>query len=103
MTEGLPMSDEAFQRLMLERTANIGDAVSSLRAELTAIRADTVPRSEWLQRNAIVDERFQTQGREIGEVRRAEAARRTPWDRVVSIVLAAVALGLVIVFNYAKL
>jgi nitric oxide reductase activation protein len=103
MTDGLPMSDEAFQRVMLERTANLATAVTQFGAELTAIRAETVPRSEWLQRNAIVDERFQTQGREIGEMRRAEAARRTPWDRVVSIVLAAVALGLVIVFNYAKL
>lgn len=95
------MSDEAFQQVMLERTERMDKALSTMGAELASVRSETVPRTEWVQRNGIVDERFQTMGREIGEMRRTEAARRTPWDRVVSIVLAAVALGLVIVFNYA--
>jgi hypothetical protein len=100
MTE--PMSDEAFQRVMLERTQTMSVTLADMSRDLASVRADYVPRTEWAQRNALVDERFQGIGREVGEMRRAEAARRTPWDRIVSIVLAAVALGLVIVFQYAN-
>jgi hypothetical protein len=96
------MSDEAFQRVMLERTARMDKNLDTMSEGLAAVRADYVPRTEWAQRNSIVDERFQGIGREVGEMKRTEAARRTPWDRVVSIVLAAVALGLVIVFQYAQ-
>jgi hypothetical protein len=99
MTE--PMSDEAFQRVMLERTGTMAVTLDAMSRDLASVRADYVPRTEWQQRNALVDERFQGIGREVGEIKRTEAARRTPWDRIVSIVLAAVALGLVIVFNYA--
>lgn len=99
MTE--PMSDEAFQRVMLERTDAMAKSLTTMSRDLAVVRAEYVPRTEWQQRNGLVDERFQGIGREVGEMRRAEAARRTPWDRIVSIVLAAVALGLVIVFQYA--
>jgi len=100
MTE--QMSDEAFQRVMLERTGAMAVTLAGMSSDLASVRADYVPRTEWAQRNSLVDERFQGIGREVGEMRRAEAARRTPWDRIVSIVLAAVALGLVIVFQYAN-
>lgn len=97
-----PMSEEAFQRVMLERTESMATSLRAMTSDLAAVRADYVPRTEWAQRNALVDERFQGIGREVGEIKRTEAARRTPWDRIVSIVLAAVALGLVIVFQYAN-
>lgn len=101
MTLGQPMSDEAFQRVMLERTEQMGKALTSMGEDVSAIRAAYVPRTEWSQRNALVDERFQGIGREIGDLKRAEAARRTPWDRIVTAVVSVLALGLVIVFQYA--
>lgn len=97
-----PMTDETFQAVMLERTGHIVTDLAATRLDVAHIRAEYVPRKEWEQRNQQVDERFQVQGREIGEVKRDQQARRTPWDRIVSIVLAAVALGLVIVFQYAN-
>lgn len=95
------MSEETFQAVMLERTGHMADDVKATRSDISHIKATYVPRKEWEQRNTQVDERFQNQGREIGELKRVWESRRTPWDRVVSIVLAAVALGLVIVFQYA--
>ena len=103
MTAGQPpMSDETFQAVMLERTGYMAADLTGMRADVADIKASYVPRKEWEQRNVQVDERFQNQGREIGELKRDQQARRTPWDRIVSIVLAAVALGLVIVFQYAQ-
>lgn len=102
MTGGIPMSDEAFQRVMLERTASMTEQMMRLSESVAVIRAEYVPRTEWAQRNALVDERFQGLGREIGDLKRAEAARRTPWDRIVTAVVSVLALGLVIVFQYAN-
>lgn len=99
---GAGMSDETFQAVMLERTGNMATDLAAARADIALIREKYVPRVEWEQRNSLVDERFQGIGREVGEIKRTEAARRTPWDRIVSIVLAAVALGLVVVFQYAN-
>lgn len=101
MAGDLPMSDEAFQRLMLERTDRMDKALTGMADSLTEMRAHYVPRTEWAQRNGLVDERFQGQGREIADLKRADAARRTPWDRILTAVVSVVALALVIIFNYA--
>jgi hypothetical protein len=97
-----PMSDEAFQLVMLERTERIDASIQQALRDVANVRAESVPRTEWVQRNNLVDERFQGQGREIGDLKRAEAARRTPWDRILTAVVSVVALALVIIFQYAN-
>jgi hypothetical protein len=86
--------------------------VGSVLTQLTSMRSELVPRTEWEQRNRTVDERHQQIGRELGAERadrqrsddamrsefRAElAARRVPWTAVGALILAALAIGVPVI------
>lgn len=59
------MSLEAMVAVLLDRTASIAEDVT----EMKRAQSSMVPRTEWMLRNTTVDDRFQTQGREISQLR----------------------------------
>ena len=58
---------------------NVVEALKELKQEVRAQRVDNVARTEWLQRNAAVDSKFDSQGSEISQIRQDIASRRAPW------------------------
>jgi len=87
------LSPEATLEVVVQRLADLKESLDALRADVTASRADVVPRGEWVQRNTTVDHRFEAQGREIGEIKQNMAAQRAPWWSVGALVCAAAALA----------
>lgn len=76
---------------------NVIKTLDELRDDLKKQNAGAVPRLEWEQRNRFVDERFQGQGREIGELRRMIEGRRPQWPAVLSSVVAAISVTITVV------
>lgn len=68
----------------------VRDDVAEIKSD---IRNLMVTRREWELRNTHVDNKFQSQGREIGQLRTEIAARRHPWPAVAAAILAGCALG----------
>lgn len=94
--------DVAALTIVGERLEDLRKEVAGLRGQLTAQAVTLVPRGEWVQRNESVDERFRTQGREIGDLRAEVRARRVPWTSVAGTVTAIVALGLSLMTSLAQ-
>jgi len=90
------------------------DDIKNLRATIMSSQTNIVSRGEWLQRNGLVDQRFQDMGREISTLRTkhesditsviakheadmaALAAQKTPWYQSFSVAIAA--LGVIAAF-----
>lgn len=94
--------------VVVSRIGGLSDDVGEMRRELREDRREYVTQSVWLQRNALVDQRFTSQGREIGDLRgqiqaktaelRAEVnGRRAPWWSVAAVLVSALALGWAVV------
>lgn len=90
-------TDNATLAVVVARLDDLRVQVASLSDKLDAHRGEMVPRTEWMQRNATVDERFQDQGKDISDLRAELAARRAPWWSVVSAITAVVAVAVVII------
>jgi len=107
--------DEITLAVVAARLDDLREDVKGVRSDLAIHRAELVGRGEWLQRNQAVDDRFQAQGREIGQLRtdlntkttvldgeikavdtKADQ-RRAPWWAVASLVVATVMAALYIV------
>lgn len=67
--------------------------IAALTSKVDASAAANVSRGEWIQRNQTVDDRFASYGREIGQLRAAQAAARAPWWSVGALVVSALALA----------
>jgi hypothetical protein len=66
--------------------------LGEVRDEVRGLRGETVSRGEWMQRNAYVDMKFDSQGSDISEIRTDLASRRAPWWSVAAVVVAAAAV-----------
>ncbi|WP_019136686.1 hypothetical protein [Cellulomonas massiliensis] len=67
------------------RLSDLIKSVDNLRLEVNAQRNDVVARNEWLQRNAYVDSKFDSQGAEIAQLRTDAEKRRAPWWAIVAV------------------
>lgn len=90
---GQTLSQEATLAVVVQRLDDLRSDVKTLREEWHGSRGDVVPRGEWVQRNTTVDTRFESQGREIAEIKQTIAAARAPWWAWLSPVVAVVALA----------
>lgn len=103
-----PLSTEAALAVLLDRTEAQGKTLDGLARALQDVSKAYVPRTEWEQRNRTVDERHQSDGREIAaeredrkraddalraELRAEVTSRRHPWPTVLGAIVAAVALA----------
>lgn len=83
-------SDEPGTTLavVVARLDDLRTDVASMRREVREAGASMVGRGEWGQRNAHVDTRLGTLGREVGELRRDVESRRAPWWSTLAVTLA---------------
>lgn len=102
------LTTEGTLALVVERLADLKAQqekdTATLTAAIEALRVDTqqqgrvyVPRQEWEQRNRLVDERHESRGKEIADLRTELTARRVSWPAVVGGVAGAGSLLLVII------
>lgn len=89
MTAPSPTGDRGLD-LVLARLEDIA-------ADLRDMRANYVPTAVWVQRNAHVDSRLQSIGRELGDLRTEVRSKRVPWPSVASVVISGAALLVVLV------
>jgi hypothetical protein len=82
--------------VVVSRLDDLREDVRDLRTDLAEQRTGQVSRGEWTQRNTLVDGRFDSHGREIGQLRADLAAvrsdtapKRAPWWAVLAVVVAA--------------
>lgn len=102
---------EDLRKQQEKDTNALASSIESLRSEMQAQSQTYVPRAEWEQRNRLVDERHQSQGREIGQLRteltadvtavrttvsEQEKSRRVPWPSIASVAISAGALLIVL-------
>lgn len=83
------VDDTTMQAVVIARFDDLRGAFEDLRDEVREARQSVVSRGEWGQRNAHVDTRLDSQGREIGQLRAELSARRAPWWSTWAVVLAA--------------
>lgn len=78
--------DEASATLavVVARLDDVRGDIRGMRAELASHRTEMVSRGEWEMRNRAVDSRFESQGREIAELK----AARAPWWSWASVLVA---------------
>lgn len=69
------------------------DDIKELRADVKEANDSKVSHREWAQRNAEVNGRFNTQGREIGDLRTELRAKSAPWWSVGAFITAVVAVA----------
>ena len=98
-TPRAPRDMDPTTAVVVARLDDLRDDVKGLREELRASTANVVSRGEWVQRNAHVDGKFDTQGREIGQLRTELASRRTPWPAVAGAVTGSMGLLIVLIQN----
>lgn len=98
----------------------LDDGQKEVLAQITLMRGEFVHRTEWEMRNRHVDERFQTLGREVGDMRAKHEAditavrneaetsnaandrRRAPWWSVVGAVGTGFTILLAIIYAVAQ-
>lgn len=87
------MSEDTATTLavVVARLDDVREDIRGLRTELHESRASYVGRGEWEMRNRAVDSRFDSQGREIAELKSA----RAPWWSWASVLIALGSLVLV--------
>lgn len=99
--------------VVVARLDDLREDMKALRAEVRSSTSSVVGRGEWTQRNNLVDGKFDTQGREIAQLRqdhagdvaglRAElASRRAPWWSVVAAIGSVVAIAAVLIPALAR-
>ena len=99
--------------VVVARLDDLREDMKALRAEVRSSTANVVGRGEWVQRNNLVDGKFDAHGREIAQLRqdhagdvaglRAElASRRAPWWSVVAAIGSIVAVAAVIIPALAR-
>ena len=99
--------------VVVARLDDLREDMKALRAEVRSSTANVVGRGEWIQRTNLVDGKFDTQGREIAQLRqdhagdvaglRAElASRRAPWWSVVAAIGSIVAVAAVLIPALAR-
>lgn len=83
--------DEAAATLavVVARLDDVREDIRDLRTDLSTHRTEMVSRGEWEMRNRAVDNRFDSQGREIAELK----AARAPWWSWASVLVAAAAFA----------
>ncbi|UUE19897.1 hypothetical protein [Microbacterium sp. J1-1] len=83
--------DEAAATLavVVARLDDVREDIRDLRTDLSAHRIEMVSRGEWEMRNRAVDNRFDSQGREIAELK----AARAPWWSWASVLVASAAFA----------
>lgn len=108
-----PGSADPTLAVVVARLDDLRESVAELRLELRSSTANVVSRGEWTQRNNLVDGKFDTQGREIAQLRqdhagdvaglRAElASRRAPWWSVIAAIGSIVAVAAVLIPALAR-
>lgn len=85
--------------VVVARLDDLREDMKALRAEVRSSTANVVGRGEWVQRNNLVDGKFDTHGREIAHLRTDLAARRTPWPAVAGAVTGIGSLLIVLIQN----
>lgn len=110
--------------VVVARLDDLRESVAELRLELRSSTANVVSRGEWVQRNNLVDGKFDTQGREISQLRQDHASaiatvrgehaqdiakinaelasRRAPWWSVIAAIGSIVAVAAVLVPALAR-
>jgi predicted RNase H-like nuclease (RuvC/YqgF family) len=98
------MTDNISLEVVASKLDDLKEDIRDFRAEISLYREQSVARAEWIQRNTLVDERFENRGKEIAELRTALAlkadnsdlstlrhdvqSRRAPWWTWVTVALA---------------
>lgn len=75
--------------VVVARLDDVREDIRDLRSDLSTHRTEMVSRGEWEMRNRAVDSRFESQGREIAELK----AARAPWWSWASVLVAGTALA----------
>lgn len=88
-----------LRREVREDSAKTAAAITALTAKVDSLSRAYVPRQEWEQRNRLVDERHETQGREIADLRTELASKRLTWPAVVGGLAGMIAVAITLV-NY---
>jgi hypothetical protein len=84
------MSDEnATLAVVVARLDDLRADMQSMRDEIRKSSENAVSRGEWGQRNAHVDTRLSSLGREVGDLRKDIDSRRAPWWSVWAVTLSA--------------
>lgn len=91
----MPGSDveEAALGVLISQVGDMREDIREMRTDLKAMSEDKVSYREWSQRNAEVNGRFTSQGREIGELRLEIRSKSAPWWSVGSLIVSIVAIG----------
>ena len=74
--------------VVVARLDDLRGDVAGLRREVRDAGTQMVSRGEWGQRNAHVDTRLSTLGREVGDLSRDVESRRAPWWSTLAVALA---------------
>lgn len=75
--------------VVVARLDDVRGDIQAMRTENSAHRSEMVSRGEWEMRNRAVDTRFESQGREIAELK----AARAPWWSWASVLVGGGALA----------
>lgn len=81
------IDEDVTMRVLLSSVEGLRSDVQSLRAEVSSSNETKVSHREWTQRNAEVNGRFTTMGREIGDLRTELRAKSAPWWSVVALII----------------
>lgn len=84
------MPDESTTlAVVVARLDDLRQDFAEMRTEVRQASDQSVSRGEWGQRNAHVDTRLNSLGREVGDLRKDIESRRAPWWSTWAVVLAA--------------
>lgn len=75
-----------------ERKARKED-FADLRRELKEFHGDKVSRDEWLMRNAHVDEKFDSHGEDISEIKQDMASKHVPVTAWIALIISGLMFG----------
>lgn len=83
--------------VVVARLDDLREDMKALRSEVRSSTANVVGRGEWVQRNNLVDGRFDSQGKEISHLRTEVASRRTSVPVVIGSATGAVSLIIMLI------
>lgn len=81
------IDEDVTMRVLLSSVEGLRSDVQGLRDEVARSNENKVSHREWSQRNAEVNGRFTTMGREIGDLRTELRAKNAPWWSVVALII----------------
>jgi len=85
--------DSTSLGILATQIAYLREDISELRSEIRKQGDSKVSHREWSQRNEHVNNRLQSLGREIGDLRTELRAKSAPWWSVTAVVIAGIALA----------